>query len=40
MRRPTLHKMFAKEVVHGLAELLEQKGEWRTALLKIAREHL
>ena len=40
MRRPNLHKMFSKEVVCGLAELLEQKGEWSTALLKIAREHL
>ena len=40
LRRPTLHKMFSKDVVCGLAELLEHKGEWSTALLKIAREHL
>ncbi len=40
MRRPSLHKLFAKTVVHGLAELLEEKGDWDGALLKIAREHL
>ena len=40
MRRPSLHNIYEKKVVHGLAEILEQKAGWSTALLKVAREHL